>query len=100
MVKTRMIRLSGVEVRNTRDQIVFAAFHLFLASGSPNKCWLVTTWRLRLRAPLVASNYHHHHYYYYYMTIITNILYYFNYLDIVLFLSFFPFSLNTNMPFG
>ena len=36
MVKTGMIKLSGVEVRNTRDQIVFAAFHLFLVEVQTN----------------------------------------------------------------
>ena len=36
----------------------------YIPSGSPNKCWLhtcdarvITTWRLRLRAPLVTRNY-------------------------------------------
>ena len=37
---------------------------LYILSGSPNKCWLhpcdacvITTWRLRLRAPLATHNY-------------------------------------------
>ena len=35
MVKTRVIRLRGVEARNTRDQIRFCAF-LFILRGSAN----------------------------------------------------------------
>ena len=53
--KTRMIRLRGVEGRNARDQIVF------LVVRSLNEYWLhtcdacvMTTWRLGLRAPVVA----------------------------------------------
>ena len=61
-VKTRVIKLRGVEGRNACDQVRFFAF-LFIRSGSPNECWLHTrgacvtrTWRLELRAPLVARN--------------------------------------------
>ena len=52
-------------IRVTRaglDRIAFCAFYSFF-SGSPNECWLHTcdacvliTWRLGLRAPLVAGN--------------------------------------------
>ena len=62
MVKTRVIRLRGVEGRNACDHVTFCAF-LFILSGSPNECCLHTcdacvtrTWRLELRAPLVARN--------------------------------------------
>ena len=53
--KTRVIRLRGVEGRNARDQFAF------LVVRSLNEYWLhtcdacvMTTWRLGLRAPLVA----------------------------------------------
>ena len=71
MFKTRVIRLRGVEGRNARDQIAFCAFHSFLV-GVQTKCWLhtcdtciMTTWRLGLRAPLVARNYYCYYYHYY-----------------------------------
>ena len=63
IVKTRVIRLRGVEGRNMRDQIAFCTFHSFLVEVQAN-CWqhtcdacVITTWRLGLRAPLVARNY-------------------------------------------
>ena len=53
----RCKRLKGVM------KLLFFA-HPFILSGSLNKCWLhtcdacvITTWRLGLRAPLVACNY-------------------------------------------
>ena len=59
MVKTRVIRLRVLEGPNARDQIAIP----FSLSGSPNECWLhtcdacvITTWRLVLKAPLVARN--------------------------------------------
>ena len=71
MFKTRVIRLRGVEGRNARDQIAFCAFHSFLV-GVQTKCWLhtcdtciMTTWRLGLRAPLVARNYYCYYYHCY-----------------------------------
>ena len=36
MVKTHMIRLRGVEGRNTRDQIAFFAFNSFLVEVQMN----------------------------------------------------------------
>ena len=62
MVKTRVIRLRGVEGRNACDQVRFWAFLLIL-SDSPNECWLHTrdacvtrTRRLELWAPIIARN--------------------------------------------
>ena len=55
MVRTRVIRLRGVQGRNCVFGIPF------ILSGSPNECWVhtcdacvITTWRLGLPAPLVA----------------------------------------------
>ena len=63
--------------QNTRDQISSdrrfkrawsncVMYIPYILSGSPNQCWLhtrdacvITTWRLGLRAPLVARNYIH-----------------------------------------
>ena len=36
MVKTRVIRLRGVEGRDARDQITFCAFHSFLVEVQTN----------------------------------------------------------------
>ena len=36
MIKTRVIRLRGVEGRNARDQIAFCAFHSFLVEFQTN----------------------------------------------------------------
>ena len=62
MVKTRMIRLRGVEGRNVWSKCVLCL--PFILSGSPNECWLntcdacvITTWRLGLWAPLVACKF-------------------------------------------
>ena len=56
MVRTRVIRLRGVQGRN----FVFGI--PFILSESPNECWVhtcdacvITTWRLGLPAPLVAA---------------------------------------------
>ena len=64
MVKTRVIRLRVLEGPNARDQIAFFAFHSFLVEVQTNAgCWphtcdacVTTTWRLGLKAPLVARN--------------------------------------------
>ena len=63
MVKTRMIRLPGVEGQNVWSKCFLCI--PFILSGSPNECWLytwnacvITTWRLGLRAPLVTRNYY------------------------------------------
>ena len=62
MVKTRVIILPGVEGQNLHDQTAFCAFHSFLMEVQTsavhihaNAC-IITTWRLGLRAPLVAHN--------------------------------------------
>ena len=65
IVKTRVIRLRVIEGPNARDQIAFCAFHSFLVEVQTDAgwCWLhtcdacvITTWRLGLRAPLVARS--------------------------------------------
>ena len=81
--------------QNTRDQITsdrrfkHASSNSvmcipFILSGSPNECWLhtcdacvITTWRLVLRAPLVARNYYiithdHYHYCYHHLSLDLN----------------------------
>ena len=45
MIKTRLIRLRGVESQNVCDQIAFFAFHSFLVEVQPNKATYV--WRMR-----------------------------------------------------
>ena len=65
IVKTLVIRLRGVEGRNACNQIAFWLLCIpFILTGSRNECWVhicdacvITTWRLGLRAPLVARNY-------------------------------------------
>ena len=61
IVKTRIIILRVIEGSNARDHCVLCI--PFILSGSPNHCLLhtcdaclITTWRLGLRAPLVARN--------------------------------------------
>ena len=63
MIKTRVIRLRGVESRNVCDQIAFCSFLSFLVEGQMNAGYIrtcdacvITTWRLRLWAPLFACN--------------------------------------------
>ena len=58
-----VIRLRMAKGLNARDQIAFCAFHSFFVEVQTNNCWLhkcdacvITIWRLRLRAPLVARN--------------------------------------------
>ena len=43
MVKTRVIRLRGVEGRNARDQIAFCAFHSFLVEVQMNAGYIHAT---------------------------------------------------------
>ena len=63
MVKPRAIRLRVIDGPNARDQIGFCAFHSFLVEVQTNAGYIhamhasLTTWRLGLRAPLVAHNY-------------------------------------------
>ena len=61
IVKTRVIILRVIEGSNARDHCVLCI--PFILSGSPNHCLLhtcdaclITSWRLGLRAPLVARN--------------------------------------------
>ena len=63
MVKACMIRLQVIEGLNAGDQIVFCAFHPFLAEVQTNAGYIplykihnVTTWRLGLQALLVTCN--------------------------------------------
>jgi len=58
MVKQRVIKLRVKEGRNARDQTAFSAFHSLLMAVQTNAGYIhETTWRLGLRAPLVARNY-------------------------------------------
>ena len=52
IVKTFVIRLRVIKGPNAGYQIAFCAFHSFLVEVQS-----IATWRLRLRAPLVARNY-------------------------------------------
>ena len=62
VVKTRVMRLPVIEGPKARIEAFYSLNPLlFILSGSPNECWLhtcracvITTWRLGLRAPLVA----------------------------------------------
>ena len=64
MIKTRVIRLCGVEGRNMHDQIVFCTFHSFLVEVQMNAGhihathakFIVTTWRLGLQVTRGARN--------------------------------------------
>ena len=64
MIKTRVIRLCGVEGRNMHDQIVFCTFHSFLVEVQMNAGhihathakFIVTTWRLGLQVTRGACN--------------------------------------------
>ena len=62
MIKTRVIRLRVIEGPNARDQTTFCVFNTFLEEVQTNAGYIhatrdacvITTWRLGLRAPLVA----------------------------------------------
>ena len=62
MIKTRVIRLRVIEDPNARDQITFCVFNTFIEEVQTNAGYIhatrdacvITTWRLGLRAPLVA----------------------------------------------
>ena len=64
MVKTRVIRLRGVEGRNAPDQIAFSCARSFLVQVQTNAGYIhctcdacaTTTWRLGLRVPLVTGS--------------------------------------------
>ena len=63
VVKTSVIRLRGVDRSSKHAWSACVLWIPFILSGSPNECWLhtcdacvITTWRLGLRAPLVARN--------------------------------------------
>ena len=43
MVKTRVIRVRGVEGRNARDRIAFCAFHSFLVKVQTNAGYINAT---------------------------------------------------------
>ena len=71
MVKTRVIRLRGVDGRNDCDQIAFCSFHSFLVEVQTNAGYMRRMRNnklgLGLRAPLVACNYYCyfcHHYWF------------------------------------
>ena len=64
MIKTRVIRLCGVEGRDMHDQIAFCAFHSFLVEVQMNAGYIhathvkfiVITWRLWLQVTRGACN--------------------------------------------
>ena len=63
IVKTRVIRFNTGDRRRKRRWSNCVLCIPSIIGGSPNKCWLhtcdacvITTWRLGLRAPLVARN--------------------------------------------
>ena len=63
VVKTRVTRLRVIRRRFKRAWSNCVLYIPYILSGSPNECWLhtcnacvITSWRLGLRAPLVAHN--------------------------------------------